>query len=221
MSTHRTLLLSVCAASLGLAAFLAPSAAAAQGFATPPSAHSYRVIESDRIDHDRIDHDDDDSSFSYSPRSVVRVGVGPVGRLSSDGASPGLLTSLDFGRGPAGFRLTGAWIDVGSEHGLSQYTGELTVDFGGRSRFRPVIGAGAGLGRTSSSVKADGSLDPDSGAWLGVGIVRAGLGVVLPFDEADARVGLDLIGSLAAIRADNAPPLSPWLLSSLTVSVGF
>jgi hypothetical protein len=217
MSTHRTLLLSLCAASLGIAAFLAPSAANAQGFATPPSAHSYRVIEHDRIEHD----DDDSSSSSYYPRSVVRIGVGPVGRLSSDGVSPGLITSLDFGRGPAGFRLTGAWLDVGSEHGLSQYTGELTVDFGGHSRFRPVIGAGAGLGRTSSSVDADGSVDPDSGAWLGVGIVRAGLGVVLPFDEADARVGLDLIGSLAAIRADNAPPLSPWLLSSLTVSVGF
>lgn len=216
MTKHRSLFMTLIAASVGASAILVPAAASAQGFATPPPGRGGSQIIS-------RDYDDDyDSSSSFvSPRSVVRFSVGPAGRVSSDGFSPGLLVAIDLGRGPAGFRLTGAWLDVGTEHGLSQYTGELTVDFGGRSRFRPVVGAGAGIGRTSSSANADGTLNTDEGAWLGVGVVRAGLGVILPLDEADARVGLDLTGSFPAIRASNAPPLSPWLLAGVNVSIGF
>jgi hypothetical protein len=112
-------------------------------------------------------------------------------------------------------------MDVGADSGISQYAGELTIDFGGRSRFRPVIGAGGGLAITSSALAEDGSLDPESSALMGVGIVRAGLGVRLPFEEADARVTLDITGTIPAIRGDTAPDLSPWVLASLMVGVGF
>src|SRR5205823_1711201 len=137
--------------------------------------------------------------------------VGPAGKIDAESAAPGLLAAIDIGRGPTGLRFSGVWIDVGDAKGLSQYTGELTIDFGGRSRIRPVIGAGGGVARTSSSVKADGTPDPTSGSTIGVGLVRAGLGVRLPFEDADARVALDLTGTLPAIRGSSAPDLSPWL----------
>lgn len=211
MNSHRIRFLTLGAAAACLVAVLAPLTASAQEFATPPPGRGFRTVS----------HYDDDYGSFIAPRSIFRLSVGPAGRVSSDGIAPGLLVAVDLGRGPAGFRLTGAWLDVGTEHGLSQYTGELTIDFGGGSRFRPVVGAGAGLGRTSSSSNPDGSLNTNSGAWLGLGVVRAGLGFVLPFDEADARVGLDLTGSFPAIRGSDAPPLSPWLLGAVNVSIGF
>lgn len=213
MKSHRSLFTLLFALPAFATALLASRPAAAQEFATPPPGRSSSYIVRD--------YDDSYSSYGLVPRSVVRFNVGPAGRISSEGFSPGLLVAIDFGRGPAGFRLTGAWLDVGTEHGLSQYTGELTIDFGGRSRLRPTVGAGAGVGRTSSSVNKDGSANADDGAWLGLGVVRAGLGVMLPLDEVDARLGLDFTGTFPAIRAENAPPVSPWLLAGVNVSVGF
>lgn len=219
MTTHRARS-SLYAASLalGLAALLAPEEALAEGFATPPggSSRTFIVRENGGFDGDS------ESFIVEDPRaSIVRLFVGPGGKLSPDGAGPGMLAALEFGRGPTGFRLSAAWMDVGADSGFSQYTGELTIDFGGRSRFRPVIGAGGGAAITSSALAADGSLDPESSAVIGVGVVRAGLGVRLPFEEADARVTLDITGSIPAIRGDSAPDLSPWALASLMVGVGF
>jgi hypothetical protein len=220
MTTHRTRF-SLCAASLalGLAALLAPDNAKAEGFATPPGGHSRTFIARDGYGG----YDDDADSFIVEdPRaSVVRLFVGPGGKLSSDGAGPGMLTAVEFGRGPTGFRLSAAWMDVGAETGLSQYTGELTIDFGGRSRFRPVVGAGGGAAVTSASLRDDETLDTEKSAVSGVGSVRAGLGVRLPFEEADARVTLDLTGTIPAIRGRSAPDLSPWALASVMVGVGF
>lgn len=204
------------ALALLTAALIAPAEARAYGFATPPSGggRSIAVSSSDRL----LSLDDLDAG----PRpSLVRLLVGPAGKVDAESASPGLLAALDIGRGPAGFRLSGAWLDVGADHGLSQYTGELTLDFGGRSRFRPVIAAGGGVARTSSSVRADGSLDTSSGATLGIGTLRAGLGFRLPLDQADARITLDVTGALPAIRTDSAPSITPWVLGSLTIGVGF
>jgi len=174
--------------------------AGAQGFATPPHPHDGGAMVA---------------------TSLVRVLVGPAGKVDARSASPGLLAAMDIGRGPTGFRFTAAWLDVGSDHGLSQYTGELTLDFGGLSRLRPVIGAGGGVARKSSSVREDGSLDTSTGATLGIGTVRAGLGYRLPFEEADARVTLDVTGALPAIRTDHDPDVTPWALASLTVGIGF
>jgi hypothetical protein len=215
MTTHRTRF-SLCALALGLAALIAPEDARAEGFATPPGGYSRTVIARDSWD------DDADSFIVEDPRaSVVRIFVGPGGKLSSDGAGPGMLTAVELGRGPTGFRLSASWMDVGSETGLSQYTGELTIDFGGRSRFRPIVGAGGGAAVTSATQRDDGTLDTEKSAVIGVGIVRAGLGIRLPFEEADARVTLDLTGTIPAIRGSSAPDLAPWALASVMVGVGF
>lgn len=220
MSTQRTLTVSLCTASIALATLSASRPAGAQGFADPPSAHQHARVIVAEDDNGRCD--DEPSSPAYDPgQSLVRLLVGPAGKFSTGSAEPGLLVAVDVGRGPTGLRLSGAWLSVGDESGLAQYTGELTVDFGGRSRVRPVIGAGGGVARTSSSVREDGTTDLGAGATLGIGVVRAGLGVMLPFSEADARVALDVTGSFPAIRASNAPDLSPWVLASITVGVGF
>ncbi|MCC6555214.1 MAG: hypothetical protein IT372_19805 [Polyangiaceae bacterium] len=206
--------------SLGaaLAALAAAGEVRADGFATPPPYdRGGGFVATSRSE--RYSHIED---LDAPPRaSLVRILVGPAGKLDSDSASPGLLAAVDFGRGPTGFRLTAAWLDVGADHGLSQYTGELTLDFGGRSRFRPTIGAGGGVARTSSSVREDGTLDTSHGATLGLGLLRAGLAYRVPFEDADARVGLDLTGTIPAIRTDSAPDLTPWLLASLYVGIGF
>ncbi len=200
--------------SLGLCALLTPKPAHAQGFATPPPGRS--IIAGDSYDggYDSVFVSDRDGS-------VVRLFVGPGGMLSSKGAAPGMLAALEFGRGPAGLRLSGSWFDVGSETGIQQYTGEITLDFGGRSRLRPNVGAGGGLGVASSSVRSDGTIDPEKSSVLGVGLLRAGLAYKIPLREADARLAFDITGTLPAIRAKDAPDLSPWLFASVMVGIGF
>jgi hypothetical protein len=215
MSRQRTRLFLLGSAAAAIAALLSPAEARADGFATPPPYHRSVIVR------DGYDSDIDDAIVAEPRASIVRLLVGPAGKLSPDGAAPGMLAAIEIGRGPTGFRLTGAWMDVGSETGLSQYTGEITVDFGGRSRFRPIVGAGGGVVRTSSSVREDGTTDPETGATIGVGLVRAGLGIRLPFEEADARLALDVTGTLPAIRASGAPDLTPWVLTSLMVGIGF
>jgi len=208
------------AALVGLALSWAPARALADdGFATPPGDDGVAVVRDDRFDPgplpSRFPEEED-------PRSVIRFLVGPSAKFDAESAAPGLLVGADIGKGPAGVRLSAAWMNVGTDHGVSQYTGELTLDFGGRNRLRPVIGAGGGYARTSSSKNDDGTLNTDDGANLGIGVVRAGLGLRLPFEEADARVQLDVTGAFPAIRADNAPDdLTPWAMTSLTVAVGF
>jgi hypothetical protein len=197
------------------AALTAAADARADRFATPPSDNA--VVATSRADRFTSFED-----YEPAPRaSFVRFFVGPAGKVDAASASPGLIAAVDLGRGPTGFRLSGAWLDVGADRGLSQYTGELTIDFGGRSRLRPVVGAGGGVARTSSSVREDGSLDTSSGATLGIGTLRAGLGYRLPLDDADARVALDVTGALPAIRTDSAPEITPWVLTSITVGIGF
>ena len=75
--------------------------------------------------------------------------------------------------------------------------------------------------RTSGRQRQDGSIDTSEGATIGVGLVRAGIGVRLPFESADARVELDATGTIPAIRGDEAPDLGPWVVAALTVGVGF
>jgi len=200
------------------ASVLASSIAHADSFAEPPHAYRRPAVAIDAYDPP----EEAPSAWSMPPRSsFFRMFVGPAGKFDASNALAGLFVAMELGRGPTGFRVSGAWMDVGSQHGISQYTGELTVDFGGRARVRPVVGAGGGVARTASSVRPDGSVDETTGATIGVGVVRASLGVQLPFEEADARVGLDLTGTFPAIRGESAPELTPWLLTSLNVGVGF
>src|SRR5262245_2307368 len=128
MKTRRHPLGTLALAASALAALFAPATALADGFATPPGDDRVAVIESRR---DRFD--DDIPSFAEDKLSVIRFLVGPAAKFDAESAAPGLLVATDIGRGPAGFRLTGAWMNVGTDHGISQYTGEITLDFGGRS----------------------------------------------------------------------------------------
>jgi hypothetical protein len=190
------------------------SAFADDGFAEPPGAR--RAVATGTFDRQLSTH-----RFDEPELSVIRFLVGPGGRVSEDGAAPGLVVAMEIGRGPAQGRLSAGFFDVGDEDGVAQYTGELAIDFGGRSAFRPVVAAGAGVAHTSSSIAEDGSVDESEGALLGVGVVRAGLGYRLPFDETDARVLLDVTGTFPAIRASDAPDLTPWVIASLAVGIGF
>jgi hypothetical protein len=204
--------------AVALAALATAGSARAQGFAESPYERPHHHVASD-------DDLDEEPSDVLPPlprlRSTVRLSLGPMGKLDGDAAAPGLFAAVDFGRGAAGFRLAGAWLAVGEQNGLAQYTGELTLDFGGRSRVRPVIAAGAGAAHTGSSRGEDGVLRTDQGAWLGIGTVRAGLSLLLPLEGADARIGVDLGAAIPAIVSDRAPSSSPWALGAAFVSVGF
>jgi hypothetical protein len=212
---RRARALAASAAALATVAF--GGAARADAWAAPPGDDDPPRRRGVAV----VDQDDDRTPSPEPKPSVVRFYAGPAGKVDKAAASPGMMLAVDLGRGPAGFRLSSAWLDVGKDRGVSQYTGELTIDFGGRSRFRPVVGAGGGVARSSSSVRDDGSVDTSTGATMGVGLVRAGLGFRLPFEETDARVALDVVGVLPAIRGATAPDLGPWALGAITVGVGF
>jgi hypothetical protein len=196
-----------------LSLMIAAPAHADEGFAEPPEVH---VAESERPVFEP-------SFTAPDPHaSVMRLLVGPAGKVDAHGAEPGLFVATEFGKGPAGLRLEAAWLGVGKPAGVSQYTGELTLDFGGRSRIHPAIGAGAGVARTSSSVDDHGAVDDKHGATLGVGVVRTGVSFRLPFEETDARLALDVTGTFPAIRGADAPKdLTPWAMGTVGVMIGF
>ena len=195
------------------------ASALAQSYAQPPMGQGYRRY---RVDDDYAlppPGDYYDGGWRRGALSPVRIHVGGAVRGDASSATPGLQTALDFFRGPAGLRLSAMWFDVGSDQGLSQYTGEITLDFGGRSAWRPVIGAGAGYARTwrvdESGHRASG------GANLGIGLMRVAIEYRLPIDGTDARVGLGVTGVLPAIRSSDAPDLVGWAVAGLSVGIGF
>jgi hypothetical protein len=149
--------------------------------------------------------------------STVRASVGPALRVSDDAVDGGLAVALDIGARAAGGRVSGAWVRAGSDRGLSQYTLELWIDFGTGRLLHPVLGAGAGLARLDRTDE-NGVV---STASLGVGVLRGTLEYVLPVPDADARAGIDLIGSVAAIRGSESPRTDGWLLALARVGVGF
>jgi hypothetical protein len=145
--------------------------------------------------------------------------VGGALRVDPDHATPGLQTAVDFFRGPAGFRVSGQWFQVGSGEGLAQYTGEMTLDLGGRSEWRPVIGAGAGLARTWK-VDAGGNR-VNGGANMAIGLMRVALDYRLPIDGTDSRASLGITGVIPAAKGETAPDLKGWVIAGLTVGLGF
>jgi hypothetical protein len=195
---------------------IASAARADEGFAEPPpnvhvaaETHERPILEP--------------SLARLEPEaSSVRLLVGPAGKIDRHGAEPGLFVATEFGSGLPGLRLEAAWLGVGNPRGVAQYTSELTLDFGARSWVHPVLGAGAGVARTSSSAAADGTLDPNHGATLGVGVIRTGVSFRLPLDETDARIALDASGIFPAIHGADAPKgLTPWATGTVGVLVGF
>jgi len=149
--------------------------------------------------------------------SAVRVSVGPALRVSKDAGDGGLAAAIDLGSGPAGARISGEWVRVGSERGLAEYRAELVIDFGIDKRLRPILGAGVGIARLDRA-QADGSLETDT---YGIGVLRGTLEYVLPVTDADARAGIDAIGSVPAMHAKGQSDPGPWLSFVARVGVGF
>jgi hypothetical protein len=186
------------------------SPAAAQPFATPPGGNE-TPIEDYREPPPPVETE------SFDEPSTVRVSVGPALRVSKEAADGGLAAAIDFGSGPAGARVSGAWVRVGSERGLAEYRAELFIDFGADKRLHPILGAGASVARLDS-MGEDGSLET---ATYGAGILRGTLEYVLPVNEADARAGIDAIGSVPAIHEKGQSDPGPWLTLVARVGVGF
>jgi len=184
--------------------------AMAQPFATPPDGNETPLVDERQLPPPV-------ETETFDEPSMVRVSVGPALRVSKDAADGGLAAAIDFGSGPAGARISGAWVRVGSERGLAEYRAELFIDFGADKRLHPILGAGAAVARLDSAGE-DGSLET---ATYGVGILRGSLEYVLPVSEADARAGIDAIGSVPAIHEKGQSDPGPWLALVARVGVGF
>ncbi|HOU92626.1 MAG TPA: hypothetical protein PLU22_16345 [Polyangiaceae bacterium] len=152
-----------------------------------------------------------------SAASLFRLATGPALRLSDATPLGGLLVALDIGRRAAGFRASAAWMGVGQEEGVGQYTGELWLDFGFGRRLHPLVGAGGGLARVDTRDEA-GNL---SATTVGVGVLRPGLQYVLPVRGTDARAGVELTGALPAVQGSASTTVQPWLMAVAAVGIGF
>ncbi|MGC4095021.1 MAG: hypothetical protein QM756_45305 [Polyangiaceae bacterium] len=182
-------------------------AVAEPGFARPPDEP---LVPEDQVEVR--------SEPRYMPESSwLRVYAGPALRLSEAATDGGLYAAFDVGRRATGLRVAGAWMRAGSDQGVSAYTGELWIDFGVGRVVHPVVAAGAGLARVGSQA-ADGEARTAS---VGVGVLRGSLDYVLPVASEDARLGVDLIGNVPAIRGAEASDVKPWLLAVARVGIGF
>jgi hypothetical protein len=199
------------AALFALSAFVARPAHAESGFAEPPGEV---LVTSDAPIRSAEPEPEPELP---AVGSTVRVSVGPGLRVSGDAPDGGLVAALDAGSGAVGARVAGSWVRVGSPEGLSQYQAELWVDFGAGRRLHPILGAGAGVAR----VDHEGSDGAAQTATYGVGVLRGTLEYVLPVERADARAGLDVLGTVPAAYPRNAPDPGAWLLFVARVGVGF
>lgn len=161
---------------------------------------------------------DDDRYDRYLPRSTVRIHTGPALRISESSPDGGLFAAIDVGERAAGVRASGSWVRVGAEGGMSQYAGELWIDFGHDRRLHPILGAGAGVARLDLRDPTSGGLTAET---IGIGVLRGTLAYMLPVGSTDARASIDVIGAVPAIRSEAAEDVAPWALVLATVGVGF
>jgi len=124
---------------------------------------------------------------------------------------------VDIGEKAAGLRVSGAWVRVGGDRGLSQYGGELWLDFNHLGPLHPILGAGAAAARMQLSDGAGGT----ESHTLGVGTLRGTLAYALPIRDTDARASIDIIGAVPAIRGSDTPSTKAYVLALATVGVGF
>ncbi len=191
------------AVAFSVTAFVTQNAAAQ--FARPPG-HEDEPSEPVLVDSD---HREEDRASRSPPRSTARLHVGPATLFSP--ASPGLFTALDIGRRSVGARFSGAWLGAEKDGGIAQYGAELWVDFADGSQLHPVVSAGAAYVRHRP--------EEDGGArGLGAGVLRGTLEYELPVSDADARVGLSILGLVPAIESERE---EPWVMGALTVGAGF
>jgi hypothetical protein len=203
------------------AAIALPAVARAQdravvdvGFAEPPPRPRY--AEPPVVASDTPFEPPDEQPY----RSPVRFHLGPVGATTGRGLGLGLGVAADMGRGSVGFRLAAAWMrgePSGTEtspigDGLSQYTGELTLDLRKRGPWHPLFGVGFGVARVNRG---------DSGGTLGVGTARLGLEYALALDDADVRFGAGVTGVLPGPAERDVQDVKGWALVGATVGIGF
>ena len=200
------------ALAVGLLLSLPRLAAADGGFAEPPDRPL--VPERDAPSYERDTSYPDPAPIQPS---TVRVSVGPALRVSDPNTDGGLHVALDVGSRAAGVRGSGSWVRTGTEHGVSQYTAELWIDFGAGQALRPILGAGAGVAR----VERTGDDGEEETATLGIGVLRGTLEYLLSVAGVDARVGVDAIGCVPATPGGGSRDASPWLLAVGHVGVGF
>lgn len=189
----------------------APAAPARADFARPPEPSPYQPGDGDppRMPLEYRDERDEawsPSSLGSTP-STVRFHVGPA--LLAAPAGPGLLTALDVGQRAVGARLSASWLRPQSDRGLAAYTAELWIDFRHRHALHPILGAGASW-LHGGAVSGSGN--------VGAGVLRGALEYELPIEEADARLGADLLAFVPAIGTERS---RPWAVAALTVGVGF
>jgi hypothetical protein len=193
-----------------------PAAAGAQPFAEPPERGQPLLAQHDH--HYPPPIADSDPYYPPLQSSLVRIHTGPALRISDQSPDGGLFAALDIGERAAGIRFSGAWVSVGAERGMSQYGGELWIDFAHDQRLHPILGAGAGAARLELLDRTTGETDAYT---VGIGTLRGSLQYVLPVRGTDARASIDVVGSVPAIRGQDTPETSPWLLAMATVGVGF
>jgi hypothetical protein len=156
-------------------------------------------------------------------RSPVRFGVGPAGFLGGHADGLGLGTTVDFGTGLVGFRLSAAWMGdgarwgeatpTGGSLGLDQYAAELVLDTHPRGPLHPVFGLGFGLTHADEAGK---------GGNMGVGLGRFGLEYSLELHDADLRIGVSATGALPGPREASVPAdLGPYALLAASLTLGF
>ena len=195
-------------------ALLCPTLAhAASDFARPPD--DYR--EPREEPPPRTDDEPPRGDYFEPEESALRLSTGPVLRALREHADGGFTAAVDIGAKAAGARFAGSWVRTGSDRGLSQYDGQLWLDFGAGERLHPILAAGAGLARLESA-DSQGAVHAST---IGIGTLRGTLEYVLPIHEANARAGIDVEGALPAIRGADAPDVSGWVLITARVGIGF
>jgi hypothetical protein len=194
------------AVACGLATVAATPNAGAT-YARPPEPSPYEPHEPYLPQQEEPRSCDGDWPPPDSVGSTARFHVGPSVLLKPSG--PGLFTAIDVGRRAVGARFSGSWLRAESDQGLSAYTAELWIDFRHRYDLHPILGAGA-------SFMHGGAVGDDENA--GAGVLRGTLEYELPIDDADARLGLNLLAMVPAIGTERT---RPWFTAALTVGAGF
>jgi hypothetical protein len=200
-------LAALAAASFALASLTTAKVASAEALPAPESP--YRVQRGDPDVDERREREErrTEPGDIEAERSLFRFHVGPA--LLIQPSSPGLITALDVGRRAVGARLSASFLRAESERGLASYTAELWVDLAHHYELHPILGAGA-------SFLHGGALGAQSSA--GAGVLRGALEYELPLRDADARLGLSLLGLVPAISSERT---RPWLQAGLTIGAGF
>jgi hypothetical protein len=187
------------------------------GYAEPPPA---RYAPPPAVAYDAYDPRELPPEEAY--RSPFRLHVGPAGATTGRGLGLGLGLAADFGRGSVGARLAAAWLKgepsssdtspspIGD--GLSQYTGELTLDLRKRGPWHPVLGLGFGLARVTRG---------DGGGNLGIGTARLGLEYALAIEDADARLGCGITAVLPGPADRDVQDVKGWGMVGASIGLGF